>query len=259
MERAPGPPAGFPGPPLPAALLSPAETRALLARAQAGDREARDRLVEANLRLVASVAQRFVGRGIEFEDLFQIGCLGLVKAIDRFDLRYDVRFSTYAVPVIIGEIRQWLRQDRPVRVGRSLQDLAARAVRCRAQLTQRLGRTPTAAELAAALAVAKEDVVAALDAWQPVQSLDEALPAGDGEPLRRGDGITGSADGEDLVEHAALKAAMARLDEWERRLILLRFFLDLPQTEAARRLGVSQAHVSRTEQRILRAFREWLA
>jgi len=240
-------------------VLSPEETRQLLAQAQAGDKEARDRLVQANLRLVASVAARFVGRGIEFDDLFQIGCLGLVKAIDRFDLRFDVRFATYAVPVIIGEIQQWLRQQHPLRLGRSLHDLAARVATCRADLTQRLGRTPTPAEIAEALAVDKEEVVAALEAFQAVHSLDEAVPGDEGDELRLGDRVAAPADGEALVDQLALRAAMARLNEWDRRLVLLRFFLDLPQTEVARRLGVSQAHVSRSEQRILRTFREWLA
>ena len=258
METAPLP-QGAPTPGRAPDVLSPEEVRRLLAQAQAGDGEARERLVQANLRLVASVASRFVGRGLEFDDLFQIGCLGLVKAIDRFDLRFDVRFATYAVPVIIGEIQQWLRQQHPLRVGRSLHDLAARSAACRAQLAQRLGRTPTPAEIAAALAVDKEEVVAALEAVQSVQSLDEALPGGDGDELRLGDRVAAPVDGETLVDQLALRAAMARLNEWDRRLVLLRFFLDLPQTEVARRLGVSQAHVSRSEQRILRTFREWLA
>ncbi|MFO7311548.1 MAG: SigB/SigF/SigG family RNA polymerase sigma factor [Bacillota bacterium] len=240
-------------------VLSPEETRALLARARAGDREARDRLVRANLRLVASVAARFAGRGVEYEDLFQVGCVGLIKAIDRFNVSFDVRFSTYAVPVIMGEIRQFLRSEHPVRLGRSLHELAARVAGCRAELAQRLGRTPTAQEIAAELAVAKEDVVAALEASQPVHSLDAPLVAEGGDDLRLGDRVAAPSDGEALVENAALKAAMARLAEWERQLLAMRFLLDLPQTEVARRLGVSQAHVSRTEQRLLRSFREWLA
>lgn len=258
VEVLPGPAAGPPGPDADPGVLSGEETRALLARAQAGDREARDRLVEANLRLVASVASRFVGRGLEFDDLYQIGCMALVRAIERFDLRYEVRFSTYAVPVIMGEIRQRLRQEHPLRIGRSLQDLAARAAQSRAALTQRLGRPPTAAEIAQDLQVDKEDVVAALDARRTVQSLDEGLPDA-GDELRLGDRLAAPQDAEGFVDRLALRAAMARLDEWERRLLVLRFFLDLPQTEAARRLGVSQAHVSRTEQRLLRALRQWLA
>lgn len=234
------------------------ETRALLARAQAGDDAARDRLVQANLRLVASIAARFSGRGVEYDDLFQVGCLGLLKAIERFDLSFDVRFSTYAVPVIIGEIRHFLRRERSLGISRSLQDLAVRIAGCRDHLTQRLGRTPTPAEIAAELAVAKEEVVAAMEASQAVRSLDEPLSTPDGDDLRLGDRIAAPLGVESVVEHAALKAAIARLPEWERRLIVMRFVLDLPQTEVARRLGVSQAHVSRTERRLLEAFREWL-
>jgi len=240
-------------------LLSAAETNELIVRARRGDREAQDRLVQANMRLVASVANRFTGRGMEYEDLFQIGCIGLVKAIQRFDTRLGVRFSTYAVPVIMGEIRQALRAEHPLRLGRSLHDLAARVNACRDVLAQRLGRTPTAAEIAAELALAKEDVVAALDAFQPVQSLDEPLSAAGGDDLRVGDRIAGGAEADVWLDRAALKAALARLADWERRLVVLRFLLDLPQTEVARRLGVSQAHVSRNEQRLLSALREWLA
>ncbi|MBO8140996.1 MAG: SigB/SigF/SigG family RNA polymerase sigma factor [Firmicutes bacterium] len=238
--------------------LSPDETRALLARAQKGDREARDRLVEANLRLVASVAARFQGRGAEFDDLFQIGCVGLMKAIDRFDLSYEVRFSTYAVPVIIGEIRQRLREDRAVRVGRAVHELGARVAVSRDRLAQKLSRAPTPAEIAADLGVGSEEVVAALDAFQAVASLEAGSGGEDGEqpPLKERIAASGPAD--ELLETAALRAAMMRLADWERRLVALRYFLDLSQAETARRLGVSQAHVSRTERRILEQFRRWL-
>src|SRR5690606_14585241 len=198
--------------------FSPARSGRLLARAQAGDPGAREAAVRANLGLVRAAARRLQRPGVEYDDLFQAGCIGLLKAVDGFDPRRGVRFSTYAVPVIIGEMRRWAREQHPVRLPRGLADVRRRALACRAPLAE---PPPGAGADAAPLA--------------------QRLPADGGE--------------ERLVENAALKAALAQLADWERRLILLRFFEGFSQAETARALGVSQPHVSRTERRLLRRFR----
>lgn len=238
---------------------SPDEVRELLSRARAGDESARERLVRTNLRLVASIANRFHRPGVDWDDLFQVGCIGLVKAIDRFDLNFRVRFSTYAVPVIMGEIRQYLRSQHPVKLGRKLHTMMQQVAACREVLVKRWDRQPTVGEIARELSVDPEEVVAALEAGMPVASLEEPVFRGDGEPIVLGEGIA-AADGQDrFIENVSLQAALAQLEEWERRLIVLRFFEEKSQTEVARTLGVSQAHVSRTERRILRRFRDTLA
>lgn len=242
---------------LPRGVLGTDEVRALLSRARAGDDAARQQLIERNLRLVASVARRFHSGAVEYDDLFQVGCIGLVKAINRFNPDFDVRFSTYAVPVIMGEIRQYVREQHPVRLGRTLHDLARKVAATREALAQKLDRQPTAGEIAAELSIDTEDVVAALEAALPVASLDEPVMSADPDSLVLGDVIAAASTGAN-IDNVVLKQALASLESWERRLILLRFFADKPQTEVARLLGVSQAHVSRTEQRILRRFREFL-
>lgn len=234
-------------------------TRAWLSLAQAGDASARDHLVHSNMRLVASVARRFQRPGIDFDDIFQVGCIGLVKAVDRFDLNFDVRFSTYAVPVIIGEIRQFLRDQHPVRLGRKMQTMTHQVAACRESLLQRLARQPTVGEIAQELSIGPEEVVAALEAGLPVASLDEPAFENDGDPVPLGDRIAATDDHERFIENAALKDALAGLEPWERRLVILRFFEEKSQMETAKELGVSQAHVSRTERRILAQFRDWFA
>lgn len=243
---------------LPRGVLGSDEVRALISRARAGDTAARQELIERNLRLVASVARRFTAGGLEYDDVFQVGCIGLVKAINRFNPDFDVRFSTYAVPVIMGEIRQYVREQHPLRLGRTLHELARRVAATREFLAQKLDRQPTAAEIAAELSVDTEDVVIALEAALPVASLDEPLLSADPDSVVLGDVIASAAPFSVNVDNVVLKQALAALEPWERRLILLRFFADKPQTEVARLLGVSQAHVSRSEQRILRRFREFL-
>lgn len=238
---------------------SPDETRALLIRARAGDSEAKDELVRNNMRLVAAVVHRFQWSGIDFDDLFQVGCIGLVKAIDGFDLSYDVRFSTYAVPVIMGEIRQYVRRQHPVRLGAKLETLMRDVAVCREQLTVQFAREPTVGEIASELGVDSEDVAAALAARQPVASLDEPVYQKDGEAVPMGQRLAADDEHERFVENVALKAALAQLPDWERRLVVLRFFEEKSQTETAQLLGVSQAHISRAERRILRQFRESFA
>lgn len=233
-------------------------TRELLLRARAGDNEARERLVEDNLRLVASIVRRFQRFPFEYDDLFQVGCVGLLKAIDRFDPEFNVRFSTYAVPVIMGELRQYARSGQALRLGRTLHDLASKVGRTREALTQQFGRQPSVGEIAASLMVDPEDVAMALEAAQPVASLDAPIGSADSEGGVLADVVSGTSGLHDEVgnvDHVALKQALSRLAPWERRLVGLRFFADKSQTEVARLLGVSQAHVSRTEKRIMNTFR----
>lgn len=234
--------------------LTNAETRKYLQQAQAGDTAARRILIEHNLRLVMSVVQRFRGRG-DLEDLFQIGCLGLAKAIDGFDLSYDVRFSTYAVPVIIGEIKRYLRDDQTIRVSRSLQELAQRAVRKKAELEQKLNRAPTLKELAVALEVEPEELVASMEAVQAPESLQSVIYEDEGQPILLEDQI-GTASGADKwIESIALREVYATLTPEEQQLITLRFLEEKTQVEVAKQLGISQAQVSRLEKKLLKNMR----
>lgn len=234
-------------------------TRGLLARAQAGDAVARERLVRDNMGLVAAVAQRFRSSGVEFDDLFQAGCIGLMKAIDGFDLEYGVRFSTYAVPVIAGEIRQYVRRQRSLRLGAKLEKFMRDVYACRERLFSALEREPTAGEIAAELGVDAEEVAAAVAAGRSVLSVDEPMLQDDGSTVSLGQRLAADDHWDKVVENVALKAALAQLPEWQRQLVILRFFEEKSQAETARALGVSQAHVSRTERRILRYFRESLS
>lgn len=230
--------------------LSHEEVRDLLAQAQAGESSARERLVEANLRLVMSVARRFLGRGRELDDLFQAGCLGLMRAIDRFDLQYDVAFSTYAVPLIIGEIQRYLREDQPIKVSRSLRSMASKVAEARETLSQRLGRSPTPGEVASHIGATREEVVAALDAASPVASLDEPLEDDEGQVTSLKERLRLEEDAPGDVERIALRQVLARLKEDEREFVIARYVRRLSQTEIAQAMGCSQAHISRLERRI---------
>ncbi|MFO7248065.1 MAG: RNA polymerase sporulation sigma factor SigF [Bacillota bacterium] len=235
--------------------LTDEEVRALIARSQAGDTEARNRLVEANVRLVWSVVQRFLGRGYEADDLFQIGCIGLLKAVDKFDLSYDVKFSTYAVPMIIGEIQRFLRDDGSVKVSRSLKEAAQRIRRKKDDLTKALGRTPTVGELAEALGMTPEEVVFAQEAGRAPASIHETVYENEGDPITLMDQL---ADGneEGWFDKLALQEAIRKLDERERLIVYLRYYKDYTQSEVAERLGISQVQVSRLEKRILQKIRD---
>ncbi len=231
--------------------------RDLVARAQTGDKTARDRLVEANLRLVRSLASRFVSATADPEDLFQLGCIGLLKAVDRFDLSYDVRFSTYAVPLILGEIRRHLRDDGPLRVSRSLKQLAAQARRARERLAAERGHDPTIAEIATELGVTPEDVVEALDGARAPSSIHQTVHESDGDPIYLLDQLAShdsSREGS-WIDRVALREGLSRLGEREQRVIMLRFFRDKTQTEVAAILGCSQVQVSRLERRALEQIR----
>lgn len=235
-------------------ILAHEEVRKLLYQAQIGDKQAREKLIECNLRLVAGIIRRFDRRGIEMEDLFQIGCIGLVKAIDDFDLSYDVKFSTYAVPKIIGEVKKYMRESGPLRVSRSLKQLASRGIAVKDDLAAKLGRTPIISEIAGELGVTSEELTAALDAVSPVISLQEIIYDDNGSPISLADQMQVTIEDSSFY----LKDILNSLDEEERRLLLLRYFAEKSQIEVAAEFGISQAQVSRIETRILRELRNQL-
>ena len=219
-------------------LLKNAEMRELIAAAQSGDMAARDKLINGNLRLVLSVIQKFSGRGESMDDLFQVGCIGLIKAIDCFDLSQNVQFSTYGVPMISGELRRFLRDHGAVRVSRSVRDTAYRVLQVKERLTAELGREPDVEVIAKELGIKRSEVVFALDSICDPVSLYE--------PVYSDSGDTKNTD-EHWLEQIALDEAVGRLSERERRILSLRFYLGRTQTEVAREIGISQAQVSRLE------------
>ncbi|HWI52508.1 MAG TPA: RNA polymerase sporulation sigma factor SigF [Symbiobacteriaceae bacterium] len=234
--------------------------RALIGRAQNGDKTARDELVEANLRLVRSLVSRFANTSADPEDLYQLGCIGLLKAVDRFDLSYDVRFSTYAVPLILGEIRRHLRDDGPLRVSRGLKQLAQQARRTQEKLAGDLGREPTVAEIAGALGVAPEEVVEALDGARAPTSIHQTVHEGEGDPIYLLDQLSADGDAREgqWLDHVALREGLSKLEPREQMIIMLRFFRDKTQTEVAEIMGCSQVQVSRLERRALEHIRRFM-
>ena len=208
---------------------------------------ARDRLVSGNLRLVLSVVQRFAGRGENLDDLFQVGCIGLIKAIDHFDLNQEVRFSTYAVPMIIGEVRRFLRDYAPVRVSRSLKDLAYQSMQAKERLTGSLGREPTIMELSNALRLPKSEVVLALESIVDPVSLYEPVYSDGGEPICVMDQIAGGSDDGDWIDEMTIRDALSGWSGRAKRIIRMRFFEGKTQTEVSSAIGISQAQVSRLE------------
>ncbi len=238
-------------------VLSNERMRVLFQRLRDGDEDARQELIQGNLRLVLSVIQRFHNRGEHVDDLFQVGCIGLMKAIDNFDLAQNVRFSTYAVPMIVGEIRRYLRDNNPIRVSRSVRDVAYRALQARDTLTHRLSREPTVEEIAAELGLPREEVVLALDAIQEPVSLFEPVFDDGGDPIYVMDQIHDEA-AEDAawLESLALRQAMRRLDHREKLILALRFYQGKTQMEVAEEIGISQAQVSRLEKAALTQLRK---
>ncbi len=224
--------------------------RELFSQLQSGYEPARDTLINGNLRLVLSVIQRFNNRGENVDDLFQVGCIGLMKSIDNFDLSQNVKFSTYAVPMIIGEIRRYLRDNNPIRVSRSLRDIAYKALQVRDQMMAEKKREnePTVQEIAAVLDVPKEDIVFALDAIQDPVSLFEPIYNDGGDPIFVMDQISDERNKDvNWVEEIALKEAMVRLNDREKVILNMRFFQGKTQMEVADEIGISQAQVSRLE------------
>ena len=226
--------------------------RELFPLVHSGDAAAREEFIRGNLRLVLSILQRFHHRCENVDDLFQVGCIGLIKALDNFDVTQNVRFSTYAVPMIIGEIRRYLRDNNAIRVSRSLRDIAYKALNMREKLSRELGREPSVAEIAKLLAQYKEDVTLAQEAIQDPISLCEPIGGDNADALTIGDQVRDERiSQEGWLEHIAISEAMRRLNEREQRIISLRFFQGRTQMEVASEIGISQAQVSRLEKAAL--------
>lgn len=229
-------------------VLKGKEMKELLLKMKAGDDSAREIFIKGNLRLVLSVIQRFNNRGENVDDLFQVGCIGLMKAIDNFDLSQNVKFSTYAVPMIIGEIRRYLRDNNSIRVSRSLRDIAYRALLVRDRLINEDNKEPTISQIAKELDLPREEVVFALDAIQDPVSLFEPIYHDGGDAIFVMDQISDSKNGDDSwLENISIKEAMKKLNEREKLILTLRFFNGRTQMEVADEIGISQAQVSRLE------------
>ena len=232
-------------------------TIALIQRSHEGDEEAKAQLVEENTGLVWCIVKRFCNRGVEAEDLFQVGSIGLLKAIDKFDLSYDVKFSTYAVPMISGEIKRFLRDDGMIKVSRSLKELAYKAYLCQEKLQEKWGRDPTIPEIAEHLGVANEELTQALDASGDIESLYKPIYQKEGQEIRLMDKLPDQEGGEEkLLNHMLLGQLLTYLNKEERRLIYLRYFANQTQTQVGVTLGISQVQVSRMEKKILKSLRE---
>jgi len=240
-------------------MLKNEEWKLLIIRAKAGDKAAEDSILQNNLNLVRSIVHRFMNRGYEWDDLFQIGCMGLLKAIKNFDLRFDVRFSTYAVPMIIGEIRRYIRDDNPIKVSRSVRELAYRVHHTQEYLQGVFGREPTIAEIAFQLAIAPQEIVSALEAVQPPASLYDQFFHDNGDAVFLLDQIR-YQDNQDGIpfDNLALQEVLSHLPPRESAIIKMRFFEDKTQTEIALLVGLSQVQVSRLEKRALKSIREFL-
>lgn len=234
-------------------ILNHEETVKLIKMAQTGDKEAQSILVSHNLGLVRSVLKRFSNRGYEKEDLYQLGCIGLVKAIEKFDFNYDVRFSTYAVPMIIGEIKRFLRDDGMIKVSRSLKQTAGKVKNMKETLFKQLGREPTLQEISDQLNIPKEDIVMALDSNLQLDYLYDVIHQDDGAPVHLIDKIseTKAEDDGEVVNRLALVEVLSKLKSREKQIIILRYFKDKTQTEIANLLGISQVQVSRIEKKVL--------
>jgi RNA polymerase sporulation-specific sigma factor len=230
--------------------LTDIQIKELIHQSQQGDKSARDTLVENNVRLVWSVVQRFINRGYDPDDLFQIGSIGLIKSIDKFDLSYDVRFSTYAVPMIIGEIQRFIRDDGSLKVSRSLKEIGNKIRRKKDELTKELGRSPTVNEIAEAMDISSEEVVHAQEAAKSPHSIHETVFENDGDPITLLDQIADTDS--KWFDKITLQDAIRSLDKRERVIVYLRYYKDQTQSEVAERLGISQVQVSRLEKKILK-------
>lgn len=229
-------------------VLKASQTRELLKKARAGDMQARQELISGNLRLVLSVIQKFTGRGESMDDLFQVGCIGLIKAVDCFDLNQNVQFSTYGVPMIAGELRRFLRDHSAIRVSRSMRDTAYKVLQAKERLTAENGREPNVDQIAAALGIARQDVVFALEAISDPVSLYDPIYSDGGESATVMDQIGDSRNtDEQWLEQIALEEAVRRLDSREKHILAMRFYDGRTQMEVARAVGISQAQVSRLE------------
>lgn len=241
-------------------VLSSEETQLLLRASREGDSRAREKLIEGNLRLVLSVIQRFDKKGESPDDLFQVGCIGLMKAIANFDTDKEVKFSTYGVPMIAGEVRRYLRDNSAIRVSRSIRDVAYRVLQCKEAMTVRLGREPTLEETAKELDLPRAEVAQALDAVCAPVSLYDSVYTDGGDPLTVMDQVQDSKNTEsNWMEHITLRTAYSRLSPREKEILSLRFYNGKTQMEVARKLGISQAQVSRLEKGAISSLRRALS
>lgn len=234
-------------------------TLELIKLAQAGDAKAKEDIINENMGLVWSIVKRFTNRGYEAEDLFQIGSIGLLKCIDKFNLDYDVKFSTYAVPMIMGEIKRFMRDDGMIKVSRPLKEMAAKAKYARETMIQRDGKEPTINELAEAINVSAEELALAMEAGMEVESLYNTIHQGDGNPIYLIDKLeqTEVCD-ENMVDMIALKQIINQLNKKERQIIIMRYFHDKTQSQVAKIIGISQVQVSRIEKKVLQSIKEKL-
>lgn len=240
-------------------VLKSEESLELLRRTREGDQQAREELISGNLRLVLSVIQRFSGRGENVDDLFQVGCIGLIKAIDNFDVNMDVRFSTYGVPMIIGEIRRYLRDNSAIRVSRSIRDTAYRVLQAKEAYQAEHQREPTVDQIAQRLGLKREDVVMALDAVVEPVSLFEPIYSDGGDTVCVMDQVRDKKNTDEAwLEHIALEDAISKLSQREQRILVLRFFQGKTQTEVSAEVGISQAQVSRLEKNALNQIKKEL-
>lgn len=231
-------------------------TLALIGRAHQGDKEARDTLFEENTGLIYSVARRFLGRGVEMEDLFQIGSIGLLKAVDKFDPAFEVRFSTYAIPMILGELKRFFRDDGMIKVSRSIKENQHRVYLAREKIEKELGREPSLKEIAEMLGMPPEEVAMTLDSAAEVESLYRTVYQSEGTDISLIDKIPEKENAEEhLLNRIFLEEILGKLESSDRKLIYMRYFQDMTQTQIAEQLGVSQVQVSRMEKRILKKLR----
>ena len=239
-------------------LLSKQEKEELLVKINEGDEEARNTFINGNLRLVLSVIQRFYGRGETADDLFQVGCVGLIKAIDNFDLSQNVQFSTYAVPMIVGEVKRYLRDNNSIRVSRSVRDLAYKAIQVKEKYNKEYGREPKVEEIAKELGVEKEEIAFSFDAIQDPVSLQEPVYNDGAESIYIMDQVKDSKNTDELwAEKMTINGALKKLNEKERMIITKRFFDGRTQMEVAEEIGISQAQVSRLEKSAISHIRRW--
>ena len=238
-------------------LLTQEKMRELILLSQQGDKAARQTMIEGNTRLVWSIVQRFASRGADLEDLFQIGCIGLMKSVDKFDLSYEVKFSTYAVPLIIGEIQRFLRDDGMVKVSRSIRELSFKIRHATDEFIRLHERQPTLSELAVTLDVTMDELVLASDALRDPASLHEQLFESEGDALTLMDQLRDERS-ERSFDHIPLRDILSKLGKREQMIIYLRYYLDCTQSDIAERLGISQVQVSRLEKKILKQLKSWM-
>lgn len=232
------------------------ETMELIRLAQNGDNSAKEKLIIENSGLIWSIVRKFLGRGYESDDLYQIGAIGLIKCIEKFDMSYDVKFSTYAVPMIMGEIRRFMRDDGMIKVSRPLKETATKAKFVREQMMHKNGDEPTISELASEMGIDREELIEALDASRDVESIYKTVYRSDGTTAYLIDKLTNSNSSDEITDNLTLKQTLMKLEPKERKLIYLRYFRDKTQSETAKEIGISQVQVSRLEKKIINEIRD---